>query len=142
MFAHRAHGFFLNDAQQLDLHVQRQIRDFIEKQRAALRGLNEALLVADRAGKAAALMAEEFAFHEFRGNGAAIDRYEGAIAPRAGFMNEFRHQFLAGAGFPENVYRRLAARDAADHFAQVLHGGRSSEQAGTKHTGVAIVGTR
>jgi len=31
--------------------VQRQVRDFIEKKRAALRGLNEAFFVADGAVK-------------------------------------------------------------------------------------------
>ena len=142
LLADRAHGFFLNDAQQLDLHVQRQIRDFIEKQRAAFRGLDQPLLVAHRAGEAAALVTEELAFHEFGGNRAAIDRHERAVAARAGFMNEFRHQFLAGAGFAENMYRRLAARDARNHFAQVLHGRRGAEQAGAEYAGVGVVGVR
>ena len=92
--------------------------------RAALRRLDQSLLVADRAGEAAALVPEELAFHQLRWNRAAIDRYERAIAARAGFVNEFRDQFLAGPGFPENVHGSLAACDARDHFAQVLHGGR------------------
>ena len=35
------HGLLLDDAQQLDLHVQRQVRDFVEKQRAAFGGLEQ-----------------------------------------------------------------------------------------------------
>ncbi len=140
LFADRAHRLFLNHAQQLDLHMQRQIRDFIQKKRAALGGLNQALLVADRARKTAAFVAKELALHEFGGNCAAIDRYERAIPARAGLMNEFRHQLLAGAGFAGNMHRRLAASDAGDHFAQLVHGGRCTKQAGTKYAGVAIIG--
>ena len=65
LLAHRTHGLFLDHAQQLHLHVQRQVGDFIEKQRAAFGGLDQALLVGDRAGEAAALVPEELAFHEF-----------------------------------------------------------------------------
>ena len=142
LLADRTHGFLLDDAQQFDLHVQRQIRDFIEKQRAAFGGLNQSLLVADRAGEAAALVAEQLAFHELGGNRPAIDRHERAVAPRPGLVNEFRHQFLARAGLAENMYRRLAARDARDHLAQMLHGGRRAEQAGAEYAGVGLVGVR
>jgi hypothetical protein len=39
LLADRAHGFFLDHPQQLDLHVQRQIGDLIEEQGAAFRRL-------------------------------------------------------------------------------------------------------
>ena len=76
LLADRAHRLFLDDAQQLHLHVQRQIGDLIEEQRAAFGGLDQPFLVADRAGEAAALVTEELAFHELGGNRAAIDRHE------------------------------------------------------------------
>src|ERR1700730_1876481 len=101
--------------------MERQIGDLIKKQRAAFGGLNEASLVAHRSGEAAALMTEQLAFHEFRRNGAAIHRNKGAVAPWTRFMDEFRHQFLAGSGFAENMYRRLAAGDASNHIAHLLH---------------------
>ena len=44
-FADRTNGLLLNQAQELHLHVQRQIRDLIEKQGAALGRLHESLLV-------------------------------------------------------------------------------------------------
>ena len=140
LFADRAYGLLLNDAQQLDLHVQRQVGNLIEKQGAALGGLNQSLLVADRTGEAAALMAEKLAFHELGGNGPAVDRHEGTVAARAGLVDELRHQFLAGAGFAGYVHRRLAARDARDHFAQVLHGGRRAKQARAEDAGIAVIG--
>ena len=40
----------LQHAQQLDLHRQRQVADLVEKQRAAVRGLEPAGLRAERAG--------------------------------------------------------------------------------------------
>ena len=137
LLADRAHGLLLDDAQQFHLHVQGQIRDFIEKQRPALGGLDQSLFVAHRTGEAAALVPEELAFHELGGNGAAIDRDERAVAARAGLVNEFRHQFLAGARLAENMHGRLAARDARNHLAQVLHGGGGAEQAGAEYAGVA-----
>ena len=41
--------FLLDDTQQLDLHRQRQVGDFVEKQRAAVRALYEPDLVTDGA---------------------------------------------------------------------------------------------
>ncbi len=74
--ADRAHRFFLDRAQQFHLHVQRQFGDFVEEQRAALGGLEQAFLVDMRAGEAALAVAEELALHQFGRNGAAVDRHE------------------------------------------------------------------
>ena len=133
LLADRAHGLLLDDAQELDLHVQRQIGDFIQKQRAAFGGLDQSFLVADGAREAAALVPEQLAFHELGRNGAAVHRHKGAVAARSRLMNELRDQFLAGAGFAVDVDGRLAACDARDHLAQLLHGGGASEQARAEH---------
>src|SRR5882672_2630282 len=117
-----AHGFLLDEAQQLHLHVQRQVCDFVQEERAGFRCLHQALLVRDGAGETAALAAEEFTFHELRRNGAAIDGDEGAFTARARLVDHLRHQFLAGAGFAEYVHGGLAASDLADHVAQLLDG--------------------
>ena len=124
----RTHGLFLHDAQQLHLHVQRQIGHFVEKQRAALGALNQTLLITDGAREAAALVTEEFALHQLRGNRAAVHGDERAVAARAGFMDQACDQFLAGAGLPADVHRCLAAGDAPDHLAQLLHDRRAAEQ--------------
>ena len=44
LLADGADALFLQHAQQLDLHVQRQVGDFVEKQRAAVGRGNEAQL--------------------------------------------------------------------------------------------------
>ena len=53
--ADRADGFFLNRAQQFHLHGQRQVTDLVEKQRAAVGGLEQTFLVLDGAGETAFL---------------------------------------------------------------------------------------
>src|SRR5712675_1250705 len=63
-YAHERAG--LQDPQQLDLQVQRHLGDLVEKQRAAIGTLEEALMLPIRAGKAALLMAEDFALDEGR----------------------------------------------------------------------------
>ena len=79
-------------------------------------------LSADGARKAALLVAEQLALHEFGRNGAAVDRYERAFAPGARRVNQLRNQFLAGAGLAEDVHGRLTARHFLDHLAQPRHG--------------------
>ena len=140
--ADRPHALLLDDAQQLHLHVQRQVGDFVQEQRAALGGLDQALLVGDRAGEAALLVAEQLAFHQLGGDGAAVHRHERPVAARAGVVNQVRDQFLAGAGLAIDMYRRLAARDALDHFAQLLHRARAAEQLDLRQLQRALAATR
>src|SRR5579885_133720 len=112
--AHGTHGFLLDGAQQLDLHGQRQIGHFIQKQGAAVRRLKQAGLVHHGAGEAAFFVPEEFALHQVRRNGAAVDRDKGLAAARPLFVDHACHQFLAGARFAADVHRRLAARQLGD----------------------------
>ena len=126
--AHRADGLLLDHAQQLDLHVQRQVGDLVEEQRAALGGLEQARLVGDGAGEAALLVAEELALHQLGRNRAAVDRHERPVAPRPGLVDHARDELLARAGLAGDVDRRLAARDLGDHLAQLLHRRRMADQ--------------
>src|SRR5450432_1971577 len=101
--------------------MQRQISDFIKKQRASLSRLNKPFFIADRTCKTAAFVTEQFTFHELRRDCTTIDWYKRAVTTRPGFMNEFCDKFFSCAGFAKNVYGCLAACDARDHFAHVLH---------------------
>lgn len=74
-------------------------------------------------------MAEEFAFHQLGGNGAAVDRHERAGGTCALFVDGACDQLLAHARFADDVDRRLAARDLADGGAQDFHGTGVAEQA-------------
>ena len=56
-----AHLLLLDRAQQLHLHRQRQIRHLVEKQRAAVRGLEKPVAVGGGAGERALAVAEELA---------------------------------------------------------------------------------
>ena len=115
------HRLFLNRPQQLDLHRQRKVSDFVEKQRAAACRLEQSFLVGDRAGETAFLVAEEFALHQFGWDRAAVHRYERCVGARALFVNQPRRQFLAAAGFATDVDRRLTARELLDLISQPLH---------------------
>ena len=103
------HLALLQHPQQLNLHGQRQVADFIQKQRAAMGGLEPAFAPAHRTGKRTGLMTEQFAFREVIADGAAIDR-EKRTGAAAQLMNVPRHQFLAGAGLTADEHRRLAGR--------------------------------
>src|SRR5882724_11074557 len=122
--------------------MERQVSYLIEKQCAAFGRLNEASFVAYRSTEAAAFMTKKFTLHEFRRDGAAIYRHKRTVAPRTGLMNEFCHQLLAGPGFSADVDGGLAASDASDHFAQVLHRRGRSQQARTEYAGVGVLGSR
>ncbi len=104
-FSHRPDRFFLDHAQQLHLHVQRQVRDLVQEQRAALGRADQPFLVRDRTGEAAFLVPEKLALHQLRWNRTAIDRDEWPVAARPGFVNQARDQFLARARVAGDVHR-------------------------------------
>ena len=57
---------FLEHAQQLDLHVQRQVADLVEEDRRVVGELEAADLPRQRAGEGAFLAAEQLAFDQRR----------------------------------------------------------------------------
>ena len=75
--AHGTHLVLLQDAQELDLQARRHVADLVEQQSAAIGGLEQALVGADRAGEGAFLVAEELRFEQVLGHGAAVDGDEG-----------------------------------------------------------------
>ena len=74
------------------------------------------------------------------GNRAAVHRHERPVAARAGVVDQVRDQLLAGAGLAVDVDRRLAARDALDHLAQLLHRARAAEQLDLRQLQGALAG--
>ena len=63
----------LQDAKKFRLQLQRDIANFIQKQRTLVCQLKPANLLSDRTGEGAALVAKQFAFEQTAGNGGAID---------------------------------------------------------------------
>ena len=70
--------------------------------------------------KAALDVAEQFAFHQLRRNGATVHRNESARGPGAVVVDESGHHLLAAAGFAVYVHRRLAAGQLGNLLAQLL----------------------
>ena len=62
-----------DEAQQLGLQREIHLADFVEEQRAAVGELRRARAVFVRAGEGALHVAEDFAFHQFSRDRAAID---------------------------------------------------------------------
>ena len=100
----------LQHAQELGLHVDAELADLVEEQRAAVRRLEPAGARRDGAGERAFLVAEQLALDQGGGNGRAVDAHERAAAPRAALVQRAREQLLAGAGFAEQQHRRVGRR--------------------------------
>jgi hypothetical protein len=64
----------LEEAQQLRLHVEAQLADLVEKERALARGSNETDMVAIGAGERSPTVAEELAFEQVARDRGAVER--------------------------------------------------------------------
>ena len=136
----RTDRLLLNGTQKLDLHGQRQIGNFVEKQRAALRCLKQTLLIATGAREASLHMAKELALHEFARDRTAVHGHEGLFAPWTLFVDETGDHLLARAGFAGDVDGRLTARELADLAAQTKHCGAAADQGGVVADDRRLVG--
>src|SRR5208283_3309123 len=87
----------LQHPQNLGLHGQRHVADFVEKDRAAVAELELADALGRRAGEGAFLVSEQLALDQILGNRGAIDRNKGPGGTMAVLENAPRHEFLAGA---------------------------------------------
>ena len=136
---HALHDAFLQQAQQLDLHVQAHALDLVEEQGAAVGMLELADAALGGAGEGAGLVAEQLAFHHRLGQRAGVDGHERAVAARGKVVQRARHHFLAGAGFAEDQHVGGGGRQGSDLLAQALHDRRAAEQ---PHVQLLAVGQR
>lgn len=93
-------GMFLQNAQQLALHVERHLSDFVQKESASVCRLHDALVVVGRSGVRTLLGAFQKAFGQVPRDGAAVERDEWPCAPWAVHVYEPGGDFLADSGFP------------------------------------------
>ena len=77
---------------------------------------DQAELVVARVGERAAPVAEQLALDQGVGQRAAVDRDERTIAPRPTVMDRARDEFLAGARFAFDQYRRVVLRRLCDEW--------------------------
>ena len=104
---------FFQHAQQLGLHPQRHLADFVEQQAAAVGPLEAAEMALIGAGEGPFFMAEQLALRQRLGEGRTVHLDETAVPARAGLVDETAEQFLAGAAFALNQHRQVGAGDAA-----------------------------
>ena len=109
--ADRPDVVFLEHAQQLDLQAHGHVADLVEQQRAAIGGLEQALVIAYCAGERSFDVAEQLRLEQVFGHRAAVDGDERLGAARAGVVDGARQQFLAGAAFAGDEDARVGARD-------------------------------
>src|SRR5262249_1013922 len=127
--AHRstaAYGFeflFLQNTEQLHLRVERQLADFVEKQRPAVGELEASDAFVDRAGKGAFDVSEQLAFEQACGYRTAIDLDQRPLFARPAVVKRARDEFLAGACFPSNQDRCVRAGDTFELLREAEEGG-------------------
>ena len=119
--AHAAELAVLQHAQQLGLDGGGNVGDFVEEEGAAVGDFEQALLVGDRAGEGAALVAEEFAFQQRFRKVAAELRDERFVAARSVVVQRAGDQFLAGARLAFEQHGNVGMDDLRQHLEDVLH---------------------
>ncbi len=75
-------GTLLQYPQQLDLHGQTHVTNFIQKQGAAFGRFKTPFARRHGTGEGALFVAEQFALHQFLGNRPAIDRHKRSVMSR------------------------------------------------------------
>ena len=119
----------LEKPQQQRLHAQAHLADFVEKQRAAMRELELAALVAVGAGEAALDVAEELRLEQRFGDAGAVDRHE-RRQPAAGVaVDVARDDVLADAALAGDQDLGGALRRPRGHGEQFRHGRAGDDEA-------------
>src|SRR5687768_6584716 len=98
-----------NDAKELCLQLEGQLRNLVEEYRSRACYLEESPLERSRVGEGARLVPEQLAFEQCPGNRGAVDGNEGLLGTRALGVNSAREKLLSGAGFPHEQHCDTAA---------------------------------
>ena len=101
----------LEHAQELDLDVERQVTNLVEKDRRFVGELEAPDLARQRSGIGAFLPAEQLAFDQRRRDGRAVDADHGAAAAPAQLVHLRGKQLLAGPRLAEEQDRRVGLCD-------------------------------
>src|SRR5207249_4064933 len=104
----------LEHAEELDLHVPRDLADLVEEQRAAVRGLEAAVARGRGTGECALLVAKQLGLEDRLGDRGAVDRDERALRARAVVVHRAGEELLAGAALAEQQHGRLGRRRLLD----------------------------
>src|SRR5690606_19993060 len=88
---------FLDRAEQLDLDLEGDLRDFVQEQGTAVRELEATGTARDGARKGATFVTEELALDEPRRDRGAVDPDEGRVAALRPVMQRLRDELFSGA---------------------------------------------
>ena len=119
----------MNRPQQFHLHGQRQIRHFVQKQRAAVCVLEEAQAVLVRTGKAAFFVTEEFAFHQVFGNRTAVHGDKRCVFARRKFVDAACSLLFTRTAFARDIHGHVGGGEFADELAHLLDLRRRAQKA-------------
>ena len=131
----------LQRAQELDLGLERQFADFVEKEGAGV-GLAElADVLLGRAGERALLVAEQDRLDQCFGERAAVDGDERLAAPLRAALDRARQELLADAGFAFDQHGNVRLGSALGKPHRAGHRIRTGDDvAKGEHAGVAPIG--
>ncbi len=111
----------LQHAQDLRLHIHPHRANLVEKQRAAVRHLEQPLLRRNRRSERALHVPEQRRLQQVRRHRARIHRHKRLVAPRRVRMQRLRDQLLARAALTLHQHRRPARRNLRHQVEQPQH---------------------
>ncbi len=114
----------LQYAQQFTLGLQADIAHLVEKERALVGGLEQALLVTDRPGKRPANMPEQLALQQGRSQRGAIAGQQRMIAAATQPMQSADDHLLTRPALSGHQYGTLGRSNPLDQREDLLHGPR------------------
>ena len=120
----------VNHPQELGLKRRRQLRDFIEKDRPAVRLLEPADALLEGPGERSLFMAEKLALQEVLRNRGAVYPDHGSLCARAPGMNQVGDDFLAHPAFAREQDSRLGRGDQGGVAENRLHEGTAADDSG------------
>ena len=94
----------LENAQQFDLEIRRQVTDLVQKNSPPVGQLKLALFLAGRPGKGAPLMAEQLVFEQLGRQRRAVDGNKRMVDPRAPLVDGPGQHLFAGAALAQQQH--------------------------------------
>ena len=117
--AHAFEAFFFQHTQQFRLNRQRQLANFVQKQRSPMRQIHLSHFARGRSRICALFMTEQLVFHQPFRNRRTIQRHERLLPSRREMMNRQRKQFLSRAAFAQQQAGGVRRRDFLDLLADL-----------------------
>ena len=126
--AHALKLALLQHAQDLGLRGRRHVPHLVEEDRPAVALLELADPAVLGAGEGPLLVPEQLALEQAFGNRRAVDRQEGALVAAAVEVDRAGDQLLARAALAQDQDVDVLRGDAADLFADRLHGRAAADE--------------